>query len=76
MIIDKFVSVTINSSNIKHYINLNYNVGRSEIISVPVEHLTVGSHVKIHCKCDVCEKTVFIEYRQYYKNYNKCNYYA
>ena len=24
MIIDKFVSVTINSSNIKHYINLNY----------------------------------------------------
>lgn len=77
MIIDKFVNVTINSSNIKHYISLNYDVERYETISVPVEHLTNGSHAKIRCcSCDVCEKIVFIEYRQYYKNYNKYKYYA
>jgi len=79
MILSKFVRVTINPSNFKHYTDLGYkdlNVGK--IITVLVEHLPKGSSIKIKVKCDLksCQKERFLSNVNYIKNYENHNTYT
>jgi hypothetical protein len=74
MIITKSININITSSNIKNYQHiLNIKIGKNEI---PVEYLSKGSHIKIHVKCDICNKENYIPYRQYLSSINNGNYYC
>ena len=62
---NQYVDVKIAGRNINHYKTLGYNCNKGDIINVPVEHLTTGSHVKVDVRCDICGKTISKEYKQY-----------
>lgn len=51
---NQLVEVTVGSHTFKHYKELGYDVGKGDIISVPPEHLTIGSHARVHVLCDMC----------------------
>jgi hypothetical protein len=67
MILTREIDVKINESNLHYYENLGYDVSIGEIITIPIELLSKGSHHKIKCKCDNCG----VEKEVIYKNYTK-----
>lgn len=67
MIISKNVNVKIINHNIRHYNDRGYFCKYGDIISVNVNDLTNGSHVKIDVKCDKCQKENKIRYQDYVK---------
>ena len=88
MILDKYVKVVLNSSNIKHFEKLGYEIPRhkdkkgrmrvklgTEII-VKVSDLTSGSHCLVNVECDICGKQSILGYRVYLKNAKKYNLYT
>ena len=82
MIITKEVNIKINHTNINYYKNLGYSIKTSDVITVPVEKLSKGSHAIIKVSCDECGKEreymygrylKFLEKNKYYKYFcNKC----
>lgn len=72
MILTKTIKVKITKSNIYHYMNVGYmNISLGDIIDIPVELLTNGSHRIIKCKCDKCGKEKDIQFKNYIRYYNK-----
>jgi len=67
MIITKFVDVKIVRTNHNHYKNLGYDAKYKSVITIPIEHLTLGSHVEIEVKCDYCGLIIKKMYRQIIK---------
>ncbi len=67
MILTREIEIKINESNYQYYDDLGYDVAIGEIIKIPIELMSKGSHYKIKCKCDGCgvEKDVI------FKNYVK-----
>lgn len=67
MILTREIKVKISEANYPYYENLGYDVTIGEMLTIPVELLSKGSHYKIKCKCDGCgiEKDVI------FKNYVK-----
>jgi uncharacterized protein CbrC (UPF0167 family) len=63
MIKTKFVDVKMVGKNIVHYRSLGYIVRMFDIIEVPIEHLTEGSHIKIEVGCDYCGKIINKTYK-------------
>ena len=88
MILDEYVKVILNSSNIKHFENLGYEIpryrdkkGRMSIkigtgIMVKVSDLSFGSNCLINVACDICGKQSVIGYGAYLKNTKKYNLYT
>ena len=88
MILDEYVKVILNPSNIKHFENLGYEIpryrdkkGRMSIkigteIMVKVSDLSLGSHCLINVACDICGKQSVLGYRVYLKNTKKYNLYT
>lgn len=76
MIITKTVDIKIINHNIKHYQNLGYNVNYKDIITIPPEHLSIGSHVKIEVKCQECGSLRNVKYQDYYKMIKNHKYYS
>lgn len=78
MIIDKEVYIKLSNRTIKRYRNhfkdKSLSIGNK--ILVPVNTLTKGSHIKVLCKCDVCNKEKKIMYQKYLKNIKNGGYYA
>lgn len=87
------VEINLSSNNIKYYENLGYYIprykdkkNRSSVklntkMIVKVKDIPKGSHIKIKCICDECDKECFIIYQSYLKhNHNgktyckKCGY--
>ena len=65
---EKLYEVVMNSSNKKILINNGYEwtrVGQS--VLVKPEHLTKGSHTKVMCICDFCNKVIFPTFKDYYR---------
>ena len=78
MLLTEKVDVKIINHNRIHYNNLGYNIKCGDIITVPVNHLSKGSHIKINVCCDKCSKKNNIKYQHYIKitkDY-KTNYYC
>jgi hypothetical protein len=71
MLIIKEVYITINSSNIKYYKGLGYDIKVRDKIFIPIEHLTHGSQVEIDVKCDICSSERKITYNRYLNNIKK-----
>lgn len=67
MILTREIEIKINEANYQYYDDLGYDVAISEVIRIPIELMSKGSHYKIKCKCDGCG----IEKEVIFKNYIK-----
>jgi hypothetical protein len=67
MILTREIEIKINEANYQYYDDLGYDVAIGEIIKIPIELMSKGSHYKIKCKCDGCG----IEKEVIFKNYIK-----
>ena len=63
MIITKEILVKTTSLTYTDYKKLGYEVNSNEIILVKIEHLSLGSHLKVDIKCDECSNVYKYEYR-------------
>lgn len=74
MIITREIKIKINESNYSYYENLGYDVSIGEIITIPIELMSKGSHYKIKCKCDGCgteKEVIFKNYIKYDNNWGE-----
>jgi hypothetical protein len=71
MIITREISIKITESNLQYYEDLGYDVSISEILLIPVELMSKGSHYKIKCKCDTCSIEKDVIFKNYLKYDNK-----
>lgn len=71
MILTREIEVKINESNFGYYENLGYDPSLGELIKIPVELLSKGSHFKIKCKCDQCGVEKEVIFKNYIKYGNK-----
>lgn len=62
---NQYFDIKIIKTNIEHYTKLGYNVQLKDIIKVPVEHLTKGSHQLVNVECDICKSIISKEYKNY-----------
>ncbi len=76
MIKDKIVEVKINSKNYSHFRKLGYDVHCNDIINVPPEELTKGSHILVNVVCDICGKENNIIYKNYFLSISKYGFYT
>ena len=65
----QLVEVMVSAKTLKHYTELGYDVKRNDVILVPPEHLTRGSHAIVDVECDVCKKIIQKQYKQYLRGH-------
>ena len=77
LISNQLIEVKVTGRTLKHYKDLGYNVKCLDIIKVPPEHLTDGSHCDVKICCDICGKEITRPYKQYIAyhtyGYDTCN---
>ena len=71
MILTREIEIKINESNYQYYDDLGYDVAIGEIIKIPIELMSKGSHYKIKCKCDGCGIEKEVIFKNYVKYDNK-----
>lgn len=71
MILTREIEIKINESNYQYYDDLGYEVAIGEIIKIPIELMSKGSHYKIKCKCDGCGIEKEVIFKNYVKYDNK-----
>jgi len=77
MILDEFVEIKWHASNKKYLVDLGYTyTGIGTIVLIKVCDLKLGSHCKLHVKCDVCGNEKVLMYRVYNKNIKSGGYYG
>ena len=76
MIVDKNITVKIYSKNINYYKKLGYDVKNNDIIEIPVEELSKGSHIFVNIVCDICGKEKSMRYHRYTRNIERQGYYT
>jgi hypothetical protein len=70
---NQLVEVKVISKTLEHYRKLGYEVKKNDIIMVPPEHLTNGSHSEVEVICDICKAKISRPYKQYLE-YHKVGY--
>lgn len=71
MIISREIEIKVNITNLNYLNNLGYDVERGDLVSIPIELLSPGSHYRIDCKCDNCGIIKNIIFKNYIKYGNK-----
>ena len=74
MILTREIEIKINEANYQYYDDLGYDVAIGEIIKIPIELMSKGSHYKIKCKCDGCgieKEVIFKNYVKYDNNFGE-----
>ncbi len=71
MILTREIEIKISESNFQYYEDLGYDVSIGEIIRIPIELMSKGSHYKIKCKCDGCDIEKDVIFKNYVKYDNK-----
>ena len=71
MILTREIEIKINESNYQYYDDLGYDVAIGEIIKIPIELMSKGSHYKIKCKCDGCGVQKEVIFKNYVKYDNR-----
>ena len=74
-IVSKNITVKISKKTLKYFKNLKYDVKLNDIITVPIEHLPLGSNQKILVKCTNCCEIINITYNNYVNIMKKGNNY-
>jgi len=73
-IINYYVDVKVYSKNVKSFKKKGYSCEIGDIVSVHIKELDKGSHKKVECKCNSCEKNLSREFRDLgCKNYHLCS---
>ena len=62
---NQIIKVKVTSYNLKHFLDLGYNVKNSDIIEIPAKHLSDGSGAKINVQCSYCGKIFKKAWRKY-----------
>lgn len=68
MITTKKIIIKINSSLTAYYRNLGYKFEFRGFAEININDLTKGSHTKVDIECDICNKTLNIEFRGCHKH--------
>lgn len=76
MILDEYVEIKINARNIGWYRSRGYECNLKDIINVKPTDLSVGTHVLLHVKCDVCGSEKYIIQTMYRKSVDNGGYYS
>ncbi|MCK9416361.1 hypothetical protein M0Q97_06860, partial [Candidatus Dojkabacteria bacterium] len=76
MILTETVKIKVNSKNIEYLKSKGYDCDLKNEININTSDLSIGSHIIIKVKCDVCGTEKELKYQTYYKNYINCNYYS
>jgi hypothetical protein len=76
MIVSKNINIKVSCKTITKLRSLGYDVKINDIISIPIEHLDNGSHIKVDVKCEICGLEKSIMYQKYLKNIKNCGIYA
>ena len=77
MLLTENVSIKImNKSQYIHLKYLGYNIEYKQTITIPIEHLSTGSTLKVKVKCDICGNEKELTYSKYIKNISKYNIYT
>ena len=76
MIVEQKIKIRITNRNITHFKNLGYDVVRNQYTLIDVNHLTIGSKIKIKVSCDLCNITKEINYCDYLGNIKNYNFYS
>lgn len=71
MILTREIEIKISESNFQYYEDLGYDLSIGEIIKIPIELMSKGSHYKIKCKCDTCGLEKDVIFKNYIKYDNK-----
>lgn len=71
MILTREIEIKINELNYQYYEDLGYDVVIGEIIRIPIDLISSGSHYKILCKCDTCGIEKEVLFKNYVKYGNK-----
>ena len=71
MILTREIEIKISEANYQYYDDLGYDVAIGEIIKIPIELMSKGSHYKIKCKCDGCGIEKEVIFKNYVKYDNK-----
>ena len=64
---DQILKIKITAKNIRYYRSLGYQCRPLDVISVPLQDLSAGSHCEVTIKCDNCGKLFT---RPYYRYFN------
>jgi len=71
MLITKNIKILVtNSKLVSIYRKKNINCKKGDIINIPIELLSKGSHEKVQISCDFCNRTIEKQYNTY-NNQNK-----
>ena len=77
MILDRFVQIKWHSRIKNHYVDKGYVFTKvGDLFFVKVGDLTIGSQIKIHVKCDICDHEKEIRYYVYLHNIKSGGYYG
>jgi len=71
MILTREIEIKITESNFSYYENLGYEVTIGELLAIPIDLLSKGSHYIIRCKCDNCGIEKDVIFKNYIKYGNK-----
>ena len=71
MIISREIEIKVNILNVNYLHNLGYDINRGDLLCIPIELLTSGSHYKIRCECDKCGIIKEVIFKNYVKYGNK-----
>ena len=75
MILTRDISVKVIESNLQYFENMGYEISIGDIIKIPIELLSKGSHHKIKCECDGCGIQKEVIFKNYVKYDNTWGYY-
>jgi len=75
MILTREVDIKINQSNYQYFDDMGYEICIGQIITIPIELLSKGSHQKLKCKCDGCGIMKDVIFKNYVNYDNKWGYY-
>jgi len=71
MLITKRVKIKINNINKKHYLKYYDKLQLNQIIDIDIDKVSIGSHVLVDVKCDMCgvlKQMMYKTYIRYLKN--------
>ena len=68
---NQYVNIKWNPNNVNHYRGLGYKFTKfGDVITIPISHLTLGSHQKVLVKCDYCGDVMHKTYKDYVRDHN------
>ena len=77
MLLEETVKIHISSANFKYWYSKGYDIKYGDDVDVLVEHLSYGTHTKVHVKCDYCgSEDNWVSYYSYLKGLAKLPKYA